>query len=149
MRGEHRRHQTMVRQVAPEARVPERYPLRAIRTIVDSALTALDAEFRALHSHTGRPSIHPREYRLRTVLLQILDSVRSDRLRVDPIDFKLLLRGLARPSMDDPVWDHSSLTENRDRPLEAGFARRFVREVVEQARGAKRLSDESFSGDGT
>ena len=70
MRGEHRRKETMFSYVAPEARVPERHPLRAIRAMVDQALTALDAEFEALCSHTGRPSIPP-EYLLRATLLQI------------------------------------------------------------------------------
>ena len=71
MRGEHRRQETMFSSVAPEARVPERHPLRAIRAMVDQALAALDAEFEALYSHTGRPSIPP-EYLLRATLLQIL-----------------------------------------------------------------------------
>ena len=71
MRGEHRRQETMFSYVAPEARVPERHPLRPIRAMVDQALAALDAEFEALYSHTGRPSIPP-EYLLRATLLQIL-----------------------------------------------------------------------------
>ena len=60
MRGEHRRQETMFSYVAPEARVPERHPLRPIRAMVDQALSALDAEFEALYSHTGRPSIRKR-----------------------------------------------------------------------------------------
>ena len=59
MRGEHLRQETMFSYVAPEARVPERHPLRAVRAMVDQALAALDAEFEALYSHTGRPSIPP------------------------------------------------------------------------------------------
>ena len=77
--------------LAPEARVPERHPLRAIRAMVDQARTALDAEFAALYSHTGRPSIPP-EYLLRATLLQIRYSVRSERLLVEQIDYNLLFR---------------------------------------------------------
>ncbi len=148
MRGEHRRQETMFSYVAPEARVPERHPLRALRAMVDQALTALDAEFEALYSHTGRPSIPP-EYLLRATLLQILYSVRSERLLVEQIDYNLLFRWFIGLSMDDPVWDHSTFTKNRDRLLEADIARRFFSEVVAQARTAKLLSDEHFSVDGT
>lgn len=148
MRGEHRRQETMFSYVAPEARVPERHPLRPIRAMVDQALTALDAEFEALYSHTGRPSIPP-EYLLRATLLQILYSVRSERLLVEQIDYNLLFRWFIGLSMDDPIWDHSTFTKNRDRLLEADIARRFFAEVVGQARGAKLLSDEHFSVDGT
>ena len=104
--------------VAPEARVPKRHPLRAIRRMVDQTLTALDAEFEALYSHTGRPSIPPK-YLLRATLLQILYSVRSERLLVEQIDYNLLFRWFLGLSMDDPVWDHSTFTKNRDRLLEA------------------------------
>jgi transposase len=148
MRGEYRRQETMFRYVAPEARAPERHPLRTIRAMVDQALTALNAEFEALYSHTGRPSILP-EYLLRATLLQILYSVRSERLLVEQVDYNLLFRWFIGLSMDDPVWDHSTFTKNRDRLLEADIARRFFSEVVAQARTAKLLSDEHFSVDGT
>jgi transposase len=148
MRGAHRGQDTMFRYVAPEARVSERHPLRAIRAMVDQALTALDAEFEALYSHTGRPSIPP-EYLLRATLLQIPYSVRSETLRVEPIDHNWWFGGFTGLSMDDPVWDHSTFTKNRNRLLEANIARRFFREMVDEARGAKLLSDEPFSIDGT
>ena len=86
---------------------------------------------------------------LRATLLQILYWVRSERLRVEQIDYNLLFRWFIGLSMDDLIWDHSTFTKNLDRPLEANIARRFVREVVNQARGAKLLSDEHFSVDGT
>ncbi len=148
MRGEHRRQETMFSYVAPEARVPERHPLWPIRAMVDQALGALDAEFAALYSHIGRPSIPP-EYLLRATLLQILYSVRSERLLVEQIDYNLLFRWFIGLSMDDPVWDHSTFIKNRDRLLEADIARLFFSEVVAQARMAKLLSDEHFSVDGT
>jgi transposase len=113
--------------------VPERHPLRPIRAMVDQALAALDAEFEALYSHTGRPSIPP-EYLLRATLLQILYSVRSERLLVEQIDYNLLFRWFIGLSMDDPIWDHSTFTKNRDRLLEADITRRFFAEVVDQAR---------------
>jgi IS5 family transposase len=75
--------------------------------------------------------------------------VRSERLLVEQIDYNLLFRRFIGLSMDDPVWDHSTFTKNRDRLLEADIARRFFREVVDQARRAKLLSDEHFSVDGT
>jgi transposase len=148
MRAEHRRQETMFSYVAPEARVPERHPLRAIRAMVDQALAALDAGFVVPYLHTGRPSVPP-EYPLCATLLQILYSVRSECQLVEQIDYNLLFRWFIGLSMDDPVWDHSTFTKNRDRLLEADIARRFFSEVVAQARTAKLLSDEHFSVDGT
>ncbi len=148
MRGDRRQQESMFSYVSPETRVPQRHPLRPIREMVDRALAALDDDFEALYSHTGRPSIPP-EYLLRAALLQILYSIRSERLLVEQIDYNLLFRWFIGLSMDDAVWDHSSFTKNRDRLLEADIARRLFAEVVAQARGAELLSDEHFSVDGT
>jgi transposase len=124
MRGDRRQQESMFSYVSPEARVPKRHPLRPIREMVDRALAALDDDFETLYSHTGRPSIPP-EYLLRATLLQILYSIRSERLLVEQIDYNLLFRWFIGLSMDDAVWDHSSFTKNRDRLLEADIARRF------------------------
>lgn len=147
MRGDRRRQETMFSYVSPEARVPQRHPLRPIREMVDRALAALDDDFEVLYSHTGRPSIPP-EYLLRASLLQILYSICSERLLVEQIDYNLLFRWFIGLSMDDPVWDHSSFSKNCDRLLEADIARRFFTQVVEQVRGEKLLSDEHFRVDG-
>lgn len=148
MRGDDIRQEGLFSYVSPEARVPKGHPLRPIRVLVDKALADLHEEFEAIYSHTGRRSIPP-EQLLRAVLLQILYSVRSERLLAEQIDYNLLFRWFVGLSMDDPVWDHSSFTRNRDRLLEADIARKFFARILDQARAAKLLSDEHFSVDGT
>lgn len=148
MRGDDIRQEGLFSYLSPEARVPKRHPLRAIRAMVDPALAAMHEEFDAIYSHTGRPSIPP-EQLLRAVLLQILYTVRSERLLAEQIDYNLLFSWFVSLSMDDPVWDHSTFTKNRDRLLEADIARKFFARILDQARVANLLSDEHFSVDGT
>lgn len=107
MRGDNIRQEGLFSYLSPEARVPKRHPLRAIQAMVDKALAAMHEEFDAIYSHTGRPSIPP-EQLLRAVLLQILYTVRSERLLAEQIDYNLLFRWFVGLSMDDPVWDHST-----------------------------------------
>lgn len=135
--------------VSPEARVPKRHPLRAIRTMVDRALAELSDAFEAIYSWTGRPSIPP-EQLLRASLLQIFYTVHSERLLVEQIDYNLLFRWFVGLSMDDRVLDHSSFTKNRGRLLEADIARQFFAAILDQARESDLLlSDKHFSVDAT
>ena len=104
MRGDDRQPDAMFSYVAPEQRVPADHPLRAIRTMVDTALGELSPEFARLYPKTGRPSIPP-EKLLRALLLQMLYSVRSERQLMEQLDYNLLFRWFVGLSMDDPVWD--------------------------------------------
>jgi transposase len=79
MRGTNRNQSTAFSHVSPEKRVPSDHPLRAIRAMVDPALGRLHRKFTPLYSSTGRPSIPP-EQLLRALVLQVLCSVRSERL---------------------------------------------------------------------
>ncbi len=114
MRGDDRRPDTMFSYVAPEQRVPADHPLRAIRTMVDTALRELSPEFARLYPKTGRPSIPP-EQLLRALLLQMLYSVRSERQLMEQLDYNLLFRWFVGLSMDDRVWDPTVFTKNRER----------------------------------
>ena len=116
MRGDDRHPDTMFSYVAPEQRVPADHPLRAIRTMVDTALRELSPEFARLYPKTGRPSIPP-EQLLRALLLQMLYSVRSERQLMEQLDYNLLFRWFVGLSMDDPVWDPTVFTKNRERLL--------------------------------
>ena len=118
MRGDDRHPDAMFSYVAPEQRVPADHPLRAIRTMVDTALRELSAEFARLYPQTGRPSIPP-EQLLRALLLQVLYSVRSERQLMEQLDYNLLFRWFVGLSMDDPVWDPTVFTKNRERLLAA------------------------------
>jgi transposase len=125
----------------PEARVRKDHPLRAIRAMVDEVLTQLFRRFDAMYARVGRPSIAP-EKLLRAQLLQMLYSIRSDRLLMEEMDYNLLFRCFVGLNADDDVWEATVFTKNRDRLLEADVAREFLARVVEQAR-AKGLPAQS------
>src|SRR5512145_306049 len=148
MRGNEPKTDTMFVYLSPESFVPKEHPLRPIRTMVDAALAELDADFNALYSHTGRPSIPP-EQLLKALLLQALFSVRSNRLLVEQINYNILFRWFVGLALDEKVWDHSSFSTNLERLIKADASRMFLAGIVKQARKAKLLSDEHFSVDGT
>jgi len=122
--------------------------LRAIRRMTDEVLQGLSANFNELYSASGRPSIAP-EKLLRALLLQILYTVRSERLLMEQLQYNLLFRWFVGLNMDEPVWVATVFTKNRDRLLEGEIANLFFASVVAQARAADLLSDEHFSVDGT
>jgi len=148
MRGDDQRQGSMWSYLSPEARVPQDHPLRPIRRMVDTALGELDPLFAQLYSRIGRPSIAP-EMLLRALVLQILYSIRSERLLMEHLDADLRFRWFVGLNADDPVWDVTVFTKNRDRLLRGDVAGAFFAAVITQARAADLLSDEHFSVDGT
>ena len=132
--------------VSLEQHVPQDHPLRAVRKLTDTVLRALNSEFDALYAYSGRPSIAP-EYILRTLLLQVFYSVRSERLLVEQIDYNLLFRWFVGLGMDDAVWNHAVFSKNRDRLLTSDVAQQFFAEVNKQAK--RFMSDEHFTVGGT
>ena len=116
--------------------------------MANAALGALSAEFAALYSGTGRPSIAP-EMLLRAMLLQAFYSVRSERQLMDRLEFDLLFRWFVGLGVDDPVWEHSTFSKNRDRLLDGEIAAKFLAAVLAQPRVKRLLSSEHFSVDGT
>jgi transposase len=131
-----------------EARVRRNHPLRAIRLIVNEALSALEREFAALYSPIGRPSIPP-EKLLRAMLLQAFYSIRSERLLMERLEYDLLFRWFVGIGIDDAAWDHSVFSKNRDRLLEGDIAAKFLAAVLVQPKVKKLLSTDHFSVDGT
>jgi transposase len=148
MRGSDRTTGSLFSYVDIEARVPAKHPLRPIRRIVNDVLAGLDAEFAALYEPTGRGSIPP-ERLLRGALLQTFYSIRSERQLMEQLDYNLLYRWFAGLGIDDPVWDHSVYSKNRDRLLEADIARLFLKGILEHPEVAPLLSSDHFSVDGT
>jgi transposase len=134
--------------LSPEERVPANHPLRPIREMIDAALAKLSPVFARIYSITGRPSIAP-EKLLRALLLQVLYSVRSERMLMEQLQYNLLFRWFVGMDMDESVWVPSVYSKNRDRLLEGDIARALFSEVLSQARGEDLLSDEHFSVDGT
>jgi transposase len=148
MRGSDVKQAAMFSYVSPEERVPADHPLRAVRQITDDMLAKLSKEFNAMYSKVGRPSIAP-EKLLRALLLQILYTVRSERMLMEQLNYNLLFRWFVGLNMDDPVWDVTVFTKNRDRLIDADVAKKFFDLVVEQAQILGLMSDEHFTVDGT
>lgn len=148
MRGEDRQQSGMFSYVLPEQRVPQDHPLRAIRAMTDEALKALSPKFQEIYAAVGRPSIAP-EKLLRALLLQVLYTVRSERLLMEQLDYNLLFRWFVGFTMDDAVWDPTVFTKNRERLIEGDVAEEFFRQVLSRARQMRLLSDEHFTVDGT
>ena len=148
MRGDDHKTGKLFSYVDLEARVRRDHPLRAIRTIVNEALSALEREFAALYSPIGRPSIPP-EKLLRAMLLQAFYSIRSERLLMERLEYDLLFRWFVGIGVDDAAWDHSVFSKNRDRLLEGDIAAKFLAAVLAQPKVTKLLSSDHFSVDGT
>ena len=148
MRGSDDRTDHLFSYLSPEQRIPTEHPLRPIRRMTDDALRDLSRDFTTVYSDIGRPSIPP-EQLLRALLLQILYTVRSERLLMEQLQYNLLFRWFVGLSLDDPVWDHSTFSKNRDRLLDGDVAMRFFQAVRAQAEAAHLMSDEHFTVDGT
>jgi len=148
MRGIDHQQADMYSYVSPEARVRADHPLRAIRKMADEALKNMTERFEAMYAKTGRPSIPP-EKLLRAQLVQMLYSIRSERLLMEEIDYSMLFRWFVGMNLDEPVWDATVFTKNRNRLLEGDVAREFLCEVVKQAQVKGLTSDEHFTVDGT
>src|SRR2546429_9709065 len=148
MRGDVREDQGAMWSYVPmERRTPADPPLRAMRQLVDALLRELSPRFDELYSRVGRPSIAP-EKLLSALLLQVLYTIRSERLLMEQLDYNLLFRWFVGLEMDDPVWNATVFTKNRERLLGGEIARAVFDRVPAQARGRGLLSDEHFTLDG-
>src|SRR5229473_3205643 len=148
MRGTDRQQSGMFSYISAERRVPEDHPLRAIRAMVDLALHHMGPQFETMYAKVGRPSIPP-EKLLRALLLQVLYTVRSERMLMEQLNYNLLFRWFVGMNVDDPVWDVTVFTKNRERLLAAEIAKTLFAEVLAQARSGDLLSTEHFTVDGT
>ena len=92
--------------------------------MADEALQDLSGRFDGMYAKTGRPSIPP-EKLLRALLIQMLYSVRSERMLMEQIDYNLLFRWFVGMKVDEPVWHVTVFTKNRDRLLEGDVAESF------------------------
>ena len=148
MRGGDERSGSLFSYVDLEGRVGKDHPLRAIRGIVNQALSTLSGEFSALYSRSGRPSIAP-EKLLRAMLLQAFYSIRSERQLMERLEFDLLFRWFVGIGVDDAAWDHSTFSKNREHLLEGDLAAKLLSAVMAQPRVKGLLSTDHFSVDGT
>jgi len=148
MRGEQSRSEGLFSYIRLEERVAADHPLRVVRMLVNEVLGQLSNRFAELYSHTGRPSIAP-EYLLRAMLLQAFFTIRSERQLMEQINYNLLFRWFVGLSIDDPVWDASVFSKNRDRLLEADVAQEFLATLLSLPKVKRLLSTDHFSVDGT
>jgi transposase len=149
MRGQKSDQQTELYSYIPlETRIPANHPLRKIKEITDSVLEEMDKEFDALYSHTGRPSVPP-EMLLKSLFLQILYSIRSEKLLLEQIDFNFLYRWFVGLKSDDQIWDETVFSKNRERLLKGEIADRLFEKVIALANKKNLISDEHFTVDGT
>src|ERR1700756_3212185 len=146
MRGDDDLQEGMFSYISPEKRVPADHPLRPIRKMVDEILKEMSPRFAKLYSDVGRPSIAP-ERLLRSLLLQIFYSVRSERMLIEQLQYNMLFRWFVGMEMDEAVWNHAVYSKNRERLLNEGIAEEFFQRVLERAKPY--MSDEHFTVDGT
>lgn len=148
MRGQDHQHQTLFSYVRPDSRIPANHPLRLIRQVTNAALCSMSDQFDAIYAEEGRPSIAP-ERLIRALLIQALYSIRSERLLMEQMNYNLLFRWFVGLSVDEPVWDASTFSKNRDRLLAGDIAAAFLTAVLETDQVKDLLSAEHFSVDGT
>ena len=148
MRGVDERTGELFSYVDLEARVRPDHPLRPIRAIVNEALSALEQELAPLYARIGRPSIPP-EKLIRAMLLQAFYSIRSERQLMERLEYDLLYRWFVGLGIDDPAWDHSTFSKNRDRLLDGDIAAKILAAVLAQPQVKRLLSMDHFSVDGT
>jgi len=146
MRGDDDQQEGMFSYISPEKRVPADHPLRPLRKMVDEILKEMSPKFQKLYSDVGRPSIAP-ERLLRSLLLQIFYSVRSERMLIEQLQYNLLFRWFVGMEMDQTVWNHAVYSKNRERLLNEEIAESFFQRVLERAKPY--MSDEHFTVDGT
>jgi transposase len=148
MRGHDEQTGQMFSYLSPEERVPANHPLRAIRQMTDRIFAKLSQKFTGMYSTIGRPSIAP-EKLMRALLLQVLYTVRSERMLMEQLEYNLLFRWFVGLNMDDPVWDPTVFSKNRDRLLASEVAALFFQQVLDEAKARDLVSDEHFTVDGT
>ena len=148
MRGSDHQQAAMYSYITLEQRIPADHPLRALRALIDRSLQRIDGELAKLYSWTGRESIPP-ERLLRALLLMVLYSLRSERLLMEQLNYNLLFRWFVGLQMDDPVWDVTVFTKNRERLIEGKVSQQLLQAVLVEAQASQLLSAEHFSVDGT
>ena len=148
MRGKAARQDTMLTAVTPDALVPKGHPIRRIKPMVDRALAELSPTFNRMYADNGRASIPP-EHLLKACLLMALFSVRSERQFCERLEYDLLFKWFLDLNIMDHSFDHSVVSENKRRLLDADVAREFLMQIAAQAKEQRLLSEEHFSVDGT
>jgi len=148
MRGNDPKQTSMLSLVSPASVVPKDHPLREVKVMTDEILGSLSSTFDAMYSSTGRPSIPP-ERLLKATLLMAFYTVRSERMFVEQLSYNLLFRWFLDMNLDEPIFDASTFSKNRERLMSHDVAGQFFRAVVARAEVAGLMSAEHFTVDGS
>lgn len=148
MRGTIQPQEPLFASFSVEDRIPAGHPLRKLREVIDVGLKQISPVLTTMYAEYGRPSIPP-EQLLRATIIQVLYSIRSERLLVEQLEYNFLFRWFVGLSINDRVWDHSTFSKNRDRLMESNIATEFLSTLIKRARTEGMLSDEHFTVDGT
>lgn len=138
----------MLSSLSTEDLIPADHPIRRIRAVVDEVLADLDADFDAMYSGIGRPSVPP-EQLLKATVLMAMYSIRSERAFCERLNYDLLFKWFLDLAIDAKAFDPTTFTKNRNRLLDAEIADRFFAAVVRQAALRRYVSSDHFAVDGT
>jgi len=141
MRGNTSEQVEILSTLTPDELVPADHPIRRIKVIVDGALAELDADFAAMYSRVGRPSIAP-ERLLKASLLIALYTVRSERQFCERLQYDMLFKWFLDMNIGDPAFDPTTFSKNRERLLDHEVAHRFFNAVRAEAERRQLLSDD-------
>ena len=128
-------------------RVPAGHPIRAVKVLADEALASLGKVFDGMYAALGRPSIPP-ERLLKAQLLIALFSICSDRQLCEQLEYNLMFRWFLDMEFDEPAFDASSFSQNRERLIRHRVGEEFLAAVVKAARSRHLLSTEIGIGGG-
>jgi transposase len=131
-----------------ETMIPKDHPIRAIKSILGVVLREMDGHFEEIYAADGRPSIPPERLLLAKVLMALY-TIRSERQFCERLQYDLLFRWFLDLNPDEPVFDHSTFSQNQERLLHHKVADLFFAEVVWFAKAKRWISDQHFSVDAT
>jgi transposase len=148
MRGSPDPQLAMLMTLSTEELIPSGHPIRRIRAVVDVVLADLDDVFDGMYAAGGRASVPP-EALLKATVLMAMYSIRSERAFCERLNYDLLFKWFLDMRIDQPAFDATTFTKNRERLLEHEVADEFFAAVVRQAKLRKYISSDHFSVDGT
>jgi transposase len=148
MRGNTFEQVSMLSTLTPDELVPKDHPIRRIKVIVEAVLAELSPAFDGMYSKIGRPSVAP-ERLLKGCLLIAFYSVRSEVQFCERLKYDLLFKWFLDMNADDPGFDATTFSKNRDRLLKHDVAGLFFEAVRAEADRRRLLSDDHFTVDGT
>lgn len=147
MRGRPQHQPNIFVRINLEELVPADHPLRAIKRMADEALASMSRTFTAAYAPAergGRPSIPP-ERLLKALVLMSLYTVRSERALCERISFDMLFRWFLDMTPDEPCFDHSVFSVNRERLERLDVTKKFSDRIVMMAFDAGLISQDHFS----